>query len=80
MRLEGEPAETDALLSVLAAAGVEMQVGTRKQRREGFWHTYVVVRLADQPVPAGPIRAEATVAAPPALPAADRRPARRSTQ
>jgi hypothetical protein len=78
MRLEGDPAESDALLAVLAAAGVEVQVGTRKQRREGFTHTYAVVRLADQPAPAGPIRAHATVAAPPTLPGgADRRPVRR---
>lgn len=45
IRVEGDPAESQALLDVLAAAGVEVQVGTRKRRAEGFTHTYAVARL-----------------------------------
>jgi hypothetical protein len=91
VRVEGDPAESQALLDVLAAAGVEVQVGTRKTRREGFTHTYAMVRLAGWRAPAadapdaggavpgrrGAVWAEATLGTPPALPAGDRRPARR---
>lgn len=77
LRLEGDPAESDALLAVLAAAGVEVQVGTRKVRREGFTHTYAMARLPEPGTPAGPVRAHATIATP-ALPAAAAYPARRA--
>jgi hypothetical protein len=91
VRVEGDPAESQALLDVLAAAGVEVQVGTRKARREGFTHTYAMVRLTDWSAPVsaataadgaapgrrGAVWAEATLGTPPALPAGDRRPARR---
>lgn len=69
IRVEGQPAETDALLGVLAAAGVEVQVGTRKLRSEGFTHTYAMARLVDwPPADTGPVRAQAFVDRP-ALPA-----------
>ena len=49
VRLEGDAAEAKALLAVLTAAGVEVQVGTRKARREGFrW--LGALRTVDRPV------------------------------
>ena len=87
IRVEGDPAESQALLDVLAAAGVEVQVGTRKHRAEGFTHTYAVARLAGWPPPTGPGPASEASARPPyrtrayveqaALPAGGSRPARR---
>lgn len=80
LRVEGDPAESQALLERLTACGVEVQVGASKARREGFTHTYAVVRLPDWAAPAGPaapVRAYAWVDRP-ALPAGDRRPERRS--
>ncbi len=78
VRVEGDPAESQALLAVLAAAGVEVQVGTRKARAEGYTHTYAMVRLPDDlAAERGPVRVQASVGSPPALPAAGRRPVRR---
>jgi len=45
LRLEGDPGETAALIAVMRAAGIEVQVGVTKPRREGFTHTYAVARL-----------------------------------
>jgi hypothetical protein len=65
---------------VLARAGVEVQAGTRKPRREGFTHTYAAVRMADWPPAVAdtgpPIRVQAYVDRP-ALPAGERRSVRR---
>jgi hypothetical protein len=75
--VEGDPAETEALLAVLATAGVEVQVGARKRRAEGFTHTYAMARLQNwPPADADPIRVPAYIDRP-ALPAGGRRPARR---
>jgi hypothetical protein len=65
MRLEGDPAEAEAFLAVLTAHGAEVQVGTVKARREGFSHTYAVVRMPGYAAPpadrAGPVRGEIVV-------------------
>ena len=87
IRVEGDPAESQALLDVLAAAGVEVQVGTRKRRAEGFTHTYAAVRLDGWAPPTGADAAPEPARRPPyrthayveqaALPAGGSRPARR---
>lgn len=62
IRLEGDPEESAALIAAMQAAGIEVQVGTRKARREGFTHTYAVARLADWTTDRqGPIRVDATL-------------------
>jgi hypothetical protein len=60
IRLEGAEPEARAFLDALAAAGVEVQVGTVKDRGE-FAHVYAVVRMPNPPTPAGPVRATAFV-------------------
>lgn len=87
IRVEGDPAESQALLEVLAAAGVEVQVGTRRHRAEGFTHTYAVARLDGWAVPTGTGPAAEAGTRPPyrtrayveqaALPAGGSHPARR---
>lgn len=89
IRVEGDPTESQALLDLLTAAGAEVQTVTRKHRAEGFTHTYAVVRLADWPAPGiaaapasdrrPPYRTTAYIGQP-ALPAAERRPARRRSR
>lgn len=49
IRVEGDPAESRALLDRLRAAGVEVQTGTVKARAEGFFHTYAMARIPDYP-------------------------------
>ncbi len=61
LRIEGEVDETDTLIEALRAAGVEVQVGTRKKRREGFTHTYAVARLAPAVDEPAPVRVPASV-------------------
>nr|MDT0660801.1 hypothetical protein [Micromonospora sp. DSM 115978] len=51
IRVEGDPAESQALLDKLAQAGIEIQVGAAKRRSQGITHTYAVVRLPDWPTP-----------------------------
>lgn len=46
MRLEGDPAEAEAFIARLQAAGVEVAVATTKNRG-GFVHVYSAVRLLD---------------------------------
>lgn len=80
MRLGGDAAETEALIAVMRAAGIEVHVDTSKVRRVGYAHTYAVARLAGDPDPDGrdPIRVDATLGTPPVeLPSGDRRPRRR---
>ncbi|MEV0732358.1 hypothetical protein [Polymorphospora sp. NPDC050346] len=61
IRVEGDPAEADALLERLAAAGVEVQRSTTKDRG-GFVHVYAMARMPDwQPASAGPVRVPSTV-------------------
>ncbi|MGI5186487.1 hypothetical protein ACQEVZ_60675 [Dactylosporangium sp. CA-152071] len=77
IRVEGDPAESQVLLDVLRAAGVEVQAGTVKRRAEGVSHTYAVAHLGGHlggPRPAGDTaprpaeRADAAAAGPVRVP------------
>jgi hypothetical protein len=60
VRLAGDPGEARAFLDALAAGGVEVAVGTVKDRG-GFSHVYATVRMPDYTaVPAGPVWVAAT--------------------
>ncbi|MDG4756120.1 MULTISPECIES: hypothetical protein [Micromonospora] len=65
IRVEGDPAEARALLDRLAGGGIEVQVGTTKDRG-GFAHVYAVLRMPDWPAApaAGPVRVPAVVGRP----------------
>lgn len=66
IRFEGDPGETQALIEDMRAAGIEVQVGTSKARREGFTHTYAVARRPDRTGDdRAPIRVDATLGTPP---------------
>ena len=63
--MQGEFAETLALLEFLRRAGAEVQQGGTRNRGP-FVHTYAVVRLPDGAAPAadpGPVRVPSTVVA-----------------
>lgn len=81
VRFGGDPDETTAMIAVMRAAGIEVQVDNSKARRPGFTQTYTIARLADRPAgdQQDPIRVDATLGTPPReLPAGrDRTPRRR---
>ena len=56
LRVEGGLEETLALFERMRSAGIEVQPGTAKRRREGFTHTYAVARLVDEPADERPLR------------------------
>ncbi|WP_047892955.1 hypothetical protein [Micromonospora sp. RV43] len=66
IRVEGDPAEARALLERLRGAGIEVQVGTTKNRGD-FAHVYAVVRMPDWPAEApaaGSVRVPVVVGRP----------------
>lgn len=64
IRLQGDQVEARAFLDALAAGGVEVAVGTIKDRGE-YAHVYATVRMPGYAVAAdGPVRATATLGRP----------------
>lgn len=87
--MEGDPAESQELIDLLTAAGVELTRLGKVERRPGFWHTYGNAQLDGWPAAGttaapgsdrrAPYRTTAYIAQR-ALPAAERRPARRRSR
>lgn len=81
IRFEGDPAEYNAIIERMRAAGIHVQVN-REKRRELVTHAYGIAQLMGGPFPAAgaeTVTVESTLGQPaPELPAPrGRRPARR---